>query len=1174
MHLKQIKLAGFKSFVEPTTISLSQNLTGVVGPNGCGKSNVIDAVRWVMGESSARYLRGESLTDVIFNGSSERHAVSQATIELVFNNYDGQIGGQWASYREISVKRQLDREGRSVYFLNGTRCRRRDIADIFLGTGLGPRSYAIIEQGMITRIIEAKPLELRSYLEEVSGLTKYKERRRETENRLSHTRDNLTRLSDLLGELSSQLDELQKQAQVAQQYRELKQQQRWLQGQQQAWQWCHYQQQCRDIESQIHELEQQYKQLQTQSAQIQAQLDQAETQIGQHQSQYQDCYQRYYQLSVDVQQIEDTIKRYQTTIQQLQKQSNDLKQKQQQVEQSLEQEKQYYQEVSEKYQEIEPQVDELAQTLQHKRESYQNYRQQWQEQYQAYNKLYEQLAHQRQEVQSKHNQIDLAQQQYRQAQQRLQQIDHQLNDIEKTELTESQRQIEQQLNNQLEQEQIEQHKIDELTQTIQSLEHQYNQLKEYSNQYQTQISELQGEISSLTTMLQEHSTDEYQQEWIHQQQLHEHPRLFEVLEVEPGYEPLIERALAPLLQGRIVDDEPIWPLNSHTALPKHITLVDQSSNRETVPGSSLPLYRLSHYVKNSQAVVIEYLQTIWMAETEQIALSYREYLKPFESIMTPSGLWLGRHWLDYKSEHLQDHNSLLYLQKQLADKQAQLQTFQENYSHCQTQLTDIDKNLKNTKNEYQQVEQKVKAIQTQIMDARSELKVLTKQQQQYEYQKKTLEQEQINLNQQLEKAQLNEQQAQAILEQTQQDLKTLEENKQQSYQTQQQLSDYLEQLHQEVETIQQQYQQVLLKQQHLSSESKRHYEKIQENKKVIKETQDELYALDEQWIDEASIETYRQKLQKQLDEQSQYDQYCRYYQQQIQQEQTKQQDLKKQLQQIYEQIQQKQNQLETMRMHHQEQVTRQNTVYEQLCTHYDNSTIERLTNSLHEFSSEQAINEPLKQVTQKIKQLGAVNLAAIDEYDQQYQRYSELKQQHDDVENSLQTLQEAIQTIDQETRQRFKTTFEKVNATFQTLFPKIFEGGQASLVLTEDNWLTTGITIQARPPGKRNNSIHMLSGGEKALTALALVFSLFEMNPAPFCFLDEVDAPLDDQNVTRFCEIVRQLNDRVQFLFVTHNKMTMEMAQQLIGVTMKEPGVSRIVSVNVDKALEWSQNVH
>jgi len=1162
MRLSKIKLAGFKSFVDPTTINLPSNLTGIVGPNGCGKSNTIDAVRWVMGESSAKHLRGASMEDVIFNGSSARKPVDMASVELIFDNSEGKLGGQYANYAEISVKRQVTRDGTSKYSLNGTRCRRRDVADLFLGTGLGPRSYAIIEQGMISRLIEAKPEELRSFLEEAAGISKYKERRRETETRIRHTRENLERLSDLREEIDKQLSRLQRQSRSAEKYKEFKQEERELKAEHLSLHW-------RELKAELDTRDREIQATETSLEQVVAEQRSAESGIEQRRQQSEVANEvlnqvqaEFYRLGADISAKEQNIK-HQQDLQD--RQQTDLEQVEislADATQAIESDRQAIEEFTSNLDKEEPQLEVLKAQEQDSNEQFQQAEQAMQQWQQRWDEINQHYSAESQKAQIERSRMEQLERQLQQHKERLQKID-----VEKQALRGEN--LEEQINDlkgllsKAENEKLEHEaQLSEVIDSIRSMRQEIVSAESRSADIRRNIHQVQGSLSSLEA-LQEAAlgkTDKAAQQWLEKSGIAGNARFAEQLDVQDGWELAVETVLGDTLEAVRVDDIDQLSSSIESLADCNVSLVEagQAAQSAAAAGDSL-------LGKVKSALDLDsFLGGVFCAETFEDALKKRHSLASGESVVTRDGIWMGKHWLrvsrqsDASSGVLARENSIRELQKQLTAFESDGETVSQQLEALRDKLQSNEQSREELQSSLNTIHSRRNEITAQITARETRQEHITNRGKdldaEMEETRRLIASDESDIatatqlrNEALANAETMEQDRKALQdqrEQLQQEFQTVRNNLQQHREQAHQLAIRVEGLKtrlsglqhniermEQAQTIQMQRKQELVA---LLSQSTEPTEKLEAELKVL---------LEQRLNTEEQLTEARRKVESINHEIRELEQQRHQHEQQAQSVRSR---------------------LEKLRLDSSETRVRSKTTLEQLAeTGFE---LETLLEKLAEDASSKQWESKLAEVANRITRLGPINLAAIDEYKETLQRKEYLDEQDRDVTAALAILEEAIAKIDKETRTRFKETYDHVNSRIKDMFPRLFGGGTAFLEMTGDDLLNTGVAIMARPPGKRITNIHLMSGGEKALTAVALVFAIFELNPAPFCMLDEVDAPLDEANVGRFCQLVKEMSERVQFIFITHNKTTMEISEHLSGVTMRESGVSRLVSVDVAEA--------
>jgi len=1163
MRLKCIKLAGFKSFVDPTTISFPTNLTSIVGPNGCGKSNTIDAVRWVMGESSAKNLRGDSMTDVIFNGSSSRKPTAQASVELVFDNSDGTLTGEYAGYAEISIKRVVTRDAQSSYYLNGTKCRRKDITDIFLGTGMGPRSYAIIEQGMISKLIEAKPDELRSYIEEAAGISKYKERRRETELRMKHTRENLDRLNDLREELERQLSHLQRQASAAEKYKEYKEEERLLKAQLLALRWRVMDTAAGDQSGTIHGLE---VKLESHIADQRAMDNEIEKQreLNSEQiEQFNTVQGRFYAAGADIARLEQSLQHSKERLQQL---KEDLAETERSYEannshlqndiQSIEELNLQLEEMAPRFEEIHAQEEISAEKLHAAEEGMQR----WQAEWDSFNANAQAPRERAQVEQSKIQHLENSIQRLRERVQRL------IKEEETLSIGSLDSELEM-LNEQLSEAELKveaaQGRVQEWIDKINGQRERNNQLNNELDRARSQLQTLKGRQASLQALQQAALGNQKGSavEWLKQNGLAEKPRLAQQLQVDAGWERAVETVLGPHLQAVCVDALDSVGAVLSSLVKGSLSFIDNSSvNQDAVRTS---WQSLSKKVR-SQVSTAALLADVFAAPDLNAALEMRLDLSARESVITPEGIWLGRNWLRVARDD-DAQAGVLQRQQELEQLEQQLEELMERAETQQHELEDGRELLREYEQNREEAQREVGQINRQAGDLKAQHSAKLARLEQVNMRRDRLQKEldECREQEQLEQEQIREARVvlQDALESMAQDTDKREQLLRQREEIRAQLDNIRLQARQDKESAHQlQLQMQALKTQLDSTKNGMERLRVQiqqlaEKRELLKQSLENA---------DSPLEEQHALLEELLQKRMQIEEELIAARRQMEESEHKLRQAEKKRHEAEQAAGNVRMQLDSLKMEWQALQIRRQSLQEQLAeSQFDLQTV---LDNLPADADMVKWEGELERIGQRISRLGAINLAAIDEYQQQSERKNYLDAQNQDLLEALETLENAIKKIDRETRTRFKETFDKVNKGLQELFPKVFGGGHAYLELTGEDLLDTGVAIMARPPGKKNSTIHLLSGGEKALTAIALVFSIFQLNPAPFCMLDEVDAPLDDANVGRYSRMVEEMSAKVQFIYITHNKIAMEMAKQLLGVTMHEPGVSRIVSVNVEEA--------
>ena len=1157
MRLKCIRLAGFKSFVDPTTVNFPSNMAAVVGPNGCGKSNIIDAVRWVMGESSAKNLRGESMTDVIFNGSTSRKPVSQASIELVFDNSDGTLVGEYASYAEISIRRKVTRDSQNSYYLNGTKCRRRDITDIFLGTGLGPRSYSIIEQGMISKLIEAKPEDLRNFIEEAAGISKYKERRRDTENRIRRTHENLARLTDLRDELGRQLERLQRQAQAAEKYQEYKADERQLKAQLSALRWQALNEQVAQRESVIGNQEVGFESLVADQRSADAVIERLRDGHHDLSERFNLVQGRFYSVGGDIARVEQSIQHGQQRLRQLQDDLREAERARLETESHLGHDRTLLATLGEELEMLEPEqeitlaaAEESAVALEDAETAMHG----WQEQWDAFNLTSAEPRRQAEVQQSRIQQLETSLERLAERQRRLgeerQLLAADPEDAAILELSEDLAAREMAFEELTAEEE---HLIERLEQLRLDLQ----QATQAQQQAQGDLQRLNGRLASLEA-LQQAALDPGTgtAEWLRDHQLSERPRLAEGLRVEAGWEMAVETVLGADLNAVRVDDFAGLDLAGFSQ--GDLRLVSPGTDVARIPGSLLDKV-------DTDVDLTHWLGQVKPVESLDDALALRGQLGAGESLISRDGYWVGRDFLrvrrasEAESGVLARGQELQRLEAEREEREATLAALDEQLLTQREQQRTQEDNREQLRRRLQEEARQQSELKAQLSAAKAKVEQLTLRRtrldeeltelaEQRAMEQETLGESRLQLQDALDSMALDTEQRELLLARRD----SLRERLDRVRQEARQHKDHANQLAVRLGSLRAQHDSTRQALERLEMQSERLTEKREQLSLNLEEGA-------------APLEELRMKLEELLEKRMVVDEEMRTAKNALEDADRELREAEKRRNQAEQQSQLLRGQLEQQRLEWQTLTVRRKALQEQL--HEDGYDLDGVLATLTADANEKAAEEELERIAARIQRLGAINLAAIDEYQQQSERKRYLDAQDADLVEALDTLENVIRKIDKETRNRFKETFDQINSGIQALFPKVFGGGSAYLELTGEDLLDTGVTIMARPPGKKNSTIHLLSGGEKALTALALVFAIFKLNPAPFCMLDEVDAPLDDANVGRYARLVKEMSQTVQFIYITHNKIAMEMADQLMGVTMHEPGCSRLVAVDVEEAM-------
>ena len=1167
MRLQAIKLAGFKSFVDATTVPFPNNLCAVVGPNGCGKSNIIDAIRWVMGEGSAKNLRGESMTDVIFNGASNRKPVGQATIELLFDNSAGRLTGEYAAYSEISIKRQVSRDGQSSYFLNGVKCRRKDITDIFLGTGLGPRSYSIIEQGMISQLIEAKPEELRVYLEEAAGISKYKERRKETERRIAHTRDNLDRLTDLREELERQIHHLERQAKNAERYTEFKQEEREVSAQLSGLRWQNLDQKAGVQQQQIDQFEIELQARISDQRRVEADIVALRDQLISSNDTLAEVQQRFYDEGTEIARIEESIQYQSERARTLADSLRQTDQEQTETVASLGSDEALISDLAEQLERLAPEQTALSDSEIASKEQLEMAEHHLAELQQRWDQFTSEAAKVAQAGEIEQSKIALLEDSLQRLNQRLKTVGDDKTRLSEQAVAEEIGPLEAMIETQEEQVGRIQSEFDGLASQLQNQRVQNEQLSRTLNEQRSEMQHLAGRRAALDALQQAalgQAGDDTA--WVSEQGLESALRVGESLEVEAGWEEAVEAVLGDALQGILVSN--LRELSPAVArlTQGSITLLGMSDTRALVVADEA---RVSLAAKiQSSAELSAWLSHVYVAEDLEDALSLAENLAPDESVVTRDGLWMGASWIRVSAD--KDATAgVLQRQKELTSLIAQIEALETLIDTTDEELAGGAINLTVLEQDRDALQSRLAEQQRAYGETRARLTAKRIQAEQIASELERADREITNSQTQLETDSVSLQAARSRLGGAMDEMEGVEATRSELAEQRHSAQQALVTLRQQAQADRDANHQLALRTQNLTAQlaaTGQAITRLTARQTSLVERKQTLEA------DIAALAEPTTELQANLQQRLQTRQAIeaellagRQVAQKIEFDIRSNESQRAQFEEGVDQVR---GQLEKARLEFQTLDVKRSTIEDVLKE--AGAVLQDVINAMPEDADITVWETQLTKIENRIQRLGAINLAAIEEYKVQAERKAYLDAQNDDLEKALDTLMMAIRKIDIETRTRFKETFDLVNTKLQQLFPKLFGGGHAYLEMTGEDLLDTGVALMARPPGKRNSSIHLLSGGEKALTAIALVFSIFSLNPAPFCLLDEVDAPLDDANVMRYSELVKEMSRTVQFIYITHNKVAMEMAEQLMGVTMHEPGVSRLVSVDVEEAVAMS----
>jgi chromosome segregation protein len=1159
MRLTTIKLAGFKSFVDPTTLHLPTNMTGVVGPNGCGKSNIIDAIRWVMGESAASRLRGDSLTDVIFSGSSARKPVGQATVELIFDNADGTVQGEYAQYAEISVKRQVTRDGQSFYFLNGARCRRRDITDLFLGTGLGPRSYSIIEQGMISQIIEAHPEELRTHLEEAAGISKYKERRKETESRIKATRENLDRVKDVRDEVDKQLEHLNRQARAAERWKALKEEQTRKEAELRALEYRalkgEHEGEGQGLSAAEIEIE---KQLAGQR-QIEAQLEAVRERHSGASEHLNEVQAEVYKVGAEIARVEQQVHFNRETAERLQRAQANAEREHGELSAQIANDREQIESLRQAVAEGEPKLEALQQMREDTAEATRQAEARladWQQRWDGYTRTAGESSRAAEVERTKLNYLDRQAVDLSRRREALE-AEQQATDVAALDAAAEQLHVD----HDTQRERVEalgglldQHKL-----THEKVLDEERQVQSTLNEARSQLQSARGRLSSLEAL--QHAALGQEESaasgWLAGLGLDRARRLGESLQVDDGWDAAVETVLAGLLDGVLVDDPLVLASGFGTLGEADLALLATAEGGQGAAGTLAARVR-------GPAAALQLLARVRTAETLDEARNRIGSLAEGESIITRDGAWLAPQWARVRRAQgnhvgvLARERDIRLLTEQIETLEAQLEASSARLDDLRTAKFEAERARDDAQRELYNAHRRQSELAGQLQSHRGKVETARAR-------AEKVAGELSMLTQQLDELQTQTREARARLDASVHQMGDLEDLRRELENERRALLEAREEARMNAREAADQAHSLAL-----SLESKR--SSLASLEQALARADSQLRQIDARRSEiagqlaagsdpiaelEAERQTYldqRLLVDKQLVEARRALEDCDLEFRKLEQQR---QQAEQGLASLRESVSEKRLAAQALQM-------RADQLAQAIAA--SGLALEALLTELPEQADASQWQTQLTDLAHKIVRLEPVNLAAIQEHAEQSERKTYLDNQLADLTSAMETLEGAIKKIDRETRQRFKETFDKVNAGVQELFPRLFGGGHAYLELTGDDLLNTGVSIMARPPGKRPSNISLLSGGEKALTAVALVFSIFGLNPAPFCLLDEVDAPLDEANVGRFSNMVKEMSEKVQFIFVSHNKNTMESASQLCGVTMREPGVSRLVQVDLAEA--------
>ena len=1168
MRLRRVRLTGFKSFVDATTIAFPGNLIGIVGPNGCGKSNIIDAVRWVMGEISARHLRGTSMADVVFTGSSVRQPLSQATVELVFDNSDGRLGGRYAGYPEIAVRRQVNREGQSRYFLNRTQCRRRDVMDVFLGTGLGPRSYAIIEQGTISRVIEARPEELRLFLEEAAGISRYRERRRETENRIRHVRENLDRLADRREYIARRITHLKRQATLAERYKAFKEEERGLELELLAQRWRRY-----DAEVAAHERDLGVRERALDAAL--AALRRAEAELEQVRVRHQsagDTFNEIYRQALDAG----------TEVARAEEKIRSLRRQRERAELALEGERaDLARSRSEARQECE-RLEALGASLSREREAHEraeratvearaSLRQSeeamraWQVEWEAIRTRAEEASH---ASRTERSRLQYAEERLAGLRERLARLDEERGRFAIAPLQKALDETRERLRG-------EQAELDVLAQrlaaaldALRARRAEQGRLSRTLHEKRAALEAARGRQAALERLQREAlgEAGAGAAQWLEERGLSARSRLADRVRTAPGWERAVEAVLGARLQALCVEDAAEHVAALESLRTGEVMLFCPGVAREPDPPRHASLLPLSRHVRSGVRLGT-LLHGVHAVEEIEDALALRAELAPGESIVTRSGVWLGTDWVRFARDALEA--GVLERRQQLEELERERLVREEEVGELECALEAGAQRLAALEEEQARSQKQLSEAHEGVAAMQADLRAGEVRLEQTSRRLVEVGTERQELETRIEEQQRVGQAAQASAGAASREATRRARERDAWEEGGEPHRLRLEQARDLWQAARDATYEAGLKVESRRVRRESLENAIAQGRKRIAASEARCRDLEREVRESTRpAEEAQSRQQEALARKSALEARLSAARREVEEAEGVLAAMEQTRQQHASRVEEVRAGLERARVTGQEAVVRRKTLDERI--EAGGRSVQEVLHDLPGEASEARWEDRLRDLARRIARLGPINLAAIDEHAELSEQKDYLDAQHDDLYEALATLETAIRKIDRETRTRFRATFEQVNAGLARMFPRLFGGGEARLALTGEDLLDTGVAVMARPPGKRNTNIALLSGGEKALCAVALVFAIFELNPAPFCLLDEVDAPLDDANVVRFCELIKEMAERLQIVMVTHNKISMEIAQQLIGVTMNEPGVSRLVTVDLDEAVEMA----
>jgi chromosome segregation protein len=1163
MRLSKIRLSGFKSFVDPTAVPLPGNLIGVVGPNGCGKSNIIDAVRWVMGELSARHLRGDSMADVIFNGSSARKPVGTAAVELLFDNSDGKIGGPYASYSEVSLKRVVSRDGTSAYFINGGRCRRKDITQLFLGTGLGSRSYAIIEQGMISRVIEARADDMRAFIEEAAGISLYKERRHETEARMADARENLARVADLRAEVDKQIRHLQRQASSARRYQELKAQERQLSAELLALRLRELDHGAQRHQSAVRECELAMQQALAEQRANEAAIEKQRELHSERGETVTRVQGRYYELGAEVTRTEEAIRYARERRERARSDHAQMGAALLAAEPEIARDERELAALREELLSLTPLVETHRAQEQRASDELTAVEAQladWQQRWEQFNR----------ELGGAHQSAQVEAARIEQLESQLRRLRAQADRLELEHESIGAEQAAGALDALSAREGLARESAESLARELAQLLELLQQLRAAQHATEARLERMRREREQVRSELV--SLEALQKAALREKnpradrwlatlpEASGKPRLAETLEVDEGWERAVETVLGDYLEAIGVEaferlEPALGGLDGGS-----VTFFEQLSMPDAGPEGTLAAH------VRGPSMVRSRLERVRTAESLALALRERVRLAEGDSVITRAGEWVGQAWLRVNRGG-EVHAGVLEREQRLKGLRERSGVAERRVLELEQELAALRTRVAASEQAREAAQNRIQQAQREHAEARAQLEALKARHEQATLRRERIVAEQREVAHETAMAHESAQRAHTAHQHAIDECARLDQQRSELEAERWRWQEEVARARAAAQASQLELRDALIR-----IENRRTAQgsmelalaRLLEQRAALHEQRQGL----EQTLAaaDAPIGALETRLEDALVARANVEAEFASVRGELEGCEQELRSLEQRRLGAEQRADAAREAMEQARLSSQESRVRRESLLEQFA-----ATQCELSAVLAGLSAEAQMDtweRRIGELREDIERLGQVNLAAIQELAEQSERKSYLDRQFADVSEALETLDQAMRKIDRETRTRFEDTFNRINAGLQEKFPRLFGGGHAYLELVGEDVLAAGVAVMARPPGKRNSTISQLSGGEKALTAVALVFAIFDLNPAPFCLLDEVDAPLDEHNVSRFCDIVRDMSSRVQFIFITHNKLTMELASQLIGVTMNEPGVSRLVAVDIDEAVK------